>query len=61
MADSEPIIIQKEIDDAIAKEFDKMLKQHKSNKLLNLLISCHAKGKKVSDIPVDEIQELIGD
>jgi hypothetical protein len=61
MSKSEPIIIQKEIDDAISKEFDKMLKQHKSNNLLNLLISSHNNGKKISDLPVDEIKDCIGE
>ena len=59
MPDSEPVLIQKEIDDAIAREFEKMLEEHKSNKLLQLLISTHTKGKRISDLPVEEIKEYI--
>ena len=59
MPPSEPVLIQKEIDDAIAKEFEIMLEEHKSNKLLKLLISTHTKGKRISDLPVEEIKEYI--
>ena len=59
MPNSEPVLIQKEIDDAITREFEIMLEEHKSNKLLKLLISTHAKSKRISDLPVEEIKEYI--
>ncbi|MHA1228058.1 MAG: hypothetical protein ACTSPV_15035 [Candidatus Hodarchaeales archaeon] len=52
----EQIIIQKRINEAMAEEFDKLLKENKDDKLLQLIIE-----NKIQDIDLDELKMMLSE
>jgi hypothetical protein len=51
----EPIKIQKTIDEAIAQEFDILLKNNKNDKLLQILVELNEKGQSIDEIDLDHL------
>jgi hypothetical protein len=56
-----PIVIQKEIDKAIAEEYVELLENNKDDKLLQLLISWSKDGTEVSDVDLEFLMTELGE
>lgn len=52
--ESEQIVIQKKINEAMTEEFDKLLKENKDDKLLQLIIE-----NKIQDIGLDYLKKIL--